>query len=241
MLDLVRALISHRLLVLPKIRAEIPVERRQRVRDATRAVFIWINFFSDLLNIPIDYGALTQYALLIPKADDLVDENGKEITVEYIYKNEVAQEMIKKARSPRFKDILFKAIKAQSESLRQKQNLSKEELERITFEKGGLSMLLALHFIKEPTDDEEKLFYFLGSALQVFDDFQDQDIDKKEGINTLFTTGYYNVADVNRWLKDYEYCLTQVYGIKATRLILFTRFSVNLAKFHSSRFLFNFL
>lgn len=235
MLDIARAIVAHRILVVPKIRTQIPVENRQRVRDATRAVFIWTSFFSDLLGVTVDFSSLAQYALLIPVADDLVDREGKSLTVQDLENSKTAQVMVAKARSPKFKDVLLKAMEAQSSTLRQRGfRLSKSELEDLTFQKGGLSMLAALHFITLPSRRDEEVFYFIGSALQVFDDYQDQDIDQKEGISTLFTSGYYNRNDVWKWFRSYEQLLTETYGLKALRLILFTRFSLRLADFHNS-------
>lgn len=225
------------MIVVPKIRDKVPVEVRQRVRDATRAVFIWTNFFSELLNVSVNYTDLAEYALLIPRADDIVDREMREITENDLQKSQIIKEMLRKAKSPKFPQVLLEAVKAQSRSINQitNQYLSKEELEEITFHKGGMSMLAALHFITNPTADEEELFYKIGAILQVFDDFQDQDIDYKEGVSTLFTRGYYTIKDVNRLLREYERILLNKYGLKALKLILFTRFSIILAKFYNFR------
>ncbi|MBI35134.1 MAG: hypothetical protein CMP67_07205 [Flavobacteriales bacterium] len=67
-------------------------------------------------------------------------------------------------------------------------NLSKAEVEKIAFQKGGYSALLFRSILKHPIIvDEEKALYQLGAVGQVLDDLFDLWDDLEEGINTIVT------------------------------------------------------
>ncbi len=66
--------------------------------------------------------------------------------------------------------------------------LSKEEVQKIAFQKGGYSALLFRSVLKHPLiDGEEKALYQLGAVGQVLDDLFDLWDDLEEGINTIAT------------------------------------------------------
>ena len=67
-------------------------------------------------------------------------------------------------------------------------NLSRNEVEKIAFEKGGYSALLFRSILKHPIiADEEKALYQLGAVGQLLDDLFDLWDDLEEGINTVVT------------------------------------------------------
>lgn len=66
--------------------------------------------------------------------------------------------------------------------------LSKEEVQKIAFQKGGYSALLFRSILRHPLiDGEEDALYQLGAVGQVLDDLFDLWDDLEEGINTIVT------------------------------------------------------
>ncbi len=66
--------------------------------------------------------------------------------------------------------------------------LSKEEVQKIAFQKGGYSALLFRSILRHPLiDGEEKALYQLGAVGQVLDDLFDLWDDLEEGVNTIVT------------------------------------------------------
>ncbi|MBN2747760.1 MAG: hypothetical protein JXR34_13620 [Bacteroidales bacterium] len=83
-----------------------------------------------------------------------------------------------------------KIFEAQILSLKQKtDSLEYAEIERITFEKGGVSMLFYSSVFGQPASDiEYQLRYLLGGMAQLENDIFDIYRDKEQGIKTLATT-----------------------------------------------------
>ncbi len=104
-----------------------------------------------------------------------------------------------------FYDTLREMHSAQMASFKQipsinsGQKLDKEELERVSFLKGGYAMLLFLYAVKDDLTLEEKdAFFDLGAYTQLLDDIEDFPIDVERGIDTLFTRGHYSWEDVTK-------------------------------------------
>ncbi len=89
-----------------------------------------------------------------------------------------------------FMQYVHKVFEMQILSRKQKlTNISKQEIEKITFDKGGFSLLFYRSALENiPTQDEEKALYQLGSLLQLENDLFDVYKDYKQQINTLVTT-----------------------------------------------------
>ena len=83
----------------------------------------------------------------------------------------------------------FYVFSSQVDTLKQTDSsISKSELERITFEKGGYSVLLFHHALNEElTDEMHDMLFLLGSILQLGNDIFDIYKDVHEGIYTLIT------------------------------------------------------
>ncbi|MGP6140605.1 hypothetical protein [Jeotgalibaca sp. A127] len=86
-----------------------------------------------------------------------------------------------------FESIAF-IHEAQIASLHQHGTLKKEEILRLSFMKGGASVLADAFLVKGTLTKEEMRFAFeYGAFLQLLDDLQDIDEDKKDGHFTLFS------------------------------------------------------
>ncbi len=83
-----------------------------------------------------------------------------------------------------------KIFEAQTESLKQKSdNLKIDEIEHITLEKGGVSMLFYSSVFGQPDSEiEYQLRYLLGGMAQLENDVFDIYRDRDQGIRTLATT-----------------------------------------------------
>ena len=87
-------------------------------------------------------------------------------------------------------DYLRKVFHAQVESLKQAGvGLSREEIRRITVEKGGVSVLFYRTVLDQPLNaSEEKALYNMGGLMQFGNDIFDVYKDSLHGIETLMTT-----------------------------------------------------
>ena len=85
-------------------------------------------------------------------------------------------------------------------------NLSRAEVEKIAFQKGGYSALLFRSILKHPLiANEEKALYQLGAVGQVLDDLFDLWDDLEEGINTVATKFNRDFTPVfNQYLQEVE-------------------------------------
>ncbi|UCF12391.1 MAG: class 1 isoprenoid biosynthesis enzyme [Thermoplasmatales archaeon] len=64
--------------------------------------------------------------------------------------------------------------------------ISKESLSKITFPKGGISLLALMHLMAPKMKEKQrKAIYELGAVLQLIDDIQDTKEDLRSGIQTL--------------------------------------------------------
>jgi hypothetical protein len=82
--------------------------------------------------------------------------------------------------------------KAQIESMKQDQKkaMTADEIIPISIFKGGASVLADAFLVKGELDEEETRFAFgYGSFLQLLDDLQDAESDRKEGHQTIFSMG----------------------------------------------------
>lgn len=95
---------------------------------------------------------------------------------------------------------------AQTASLRQHQSLSEEMVLRLSFEKGGSSVLADAFLVKGSLTEEEMQFAFnYGAFLQLLDDLQDINEDKAEGRRTQFTSDKTTFDDEIRQLIGFIY------------------------------------
>ncbi|MEN7550405.1 hypothetical protein AAG747_20975 [Rapidithrix thailandica] len=86
-----------------------------------------------------------------------------------------------------FIDYFEKVFSAQKASQKQlDKDLSSEEIQQITFDKGGYSALLYRSIMSHPLgEQEEKAIYQLGGLVQLMDDTFDVYEDYQQGIRTL--------------------------------------------------------
>jgi len=65
-------------------------------------------------------------------------------------------------------------------------NISKENLLRLTYAKGGLSFISIMCLLScKMTEEQRKAIYEFGAASQLMDDLLDSDLDLKNGIHTI--------------------------------------------------------
>lgn len=85
--------------------------------------------------------------------------------------------------------VLRKEFNAQVASLNQfNQNISDEEIQHITFEKGGNAVLMCYYYTDvEGTVEERNCWYALGTLIQLSNDLFDIYKDLQEGVETLAT------------------------------------------------------
>ena len=85
-------------------------------------------------------------------------------------------------------------------------NLSRAEVEKIAFQKGGYSALLFRSILKHPLiANEEKALYQLGAVGQILDDLFDLWDDLEEGINTVVTKFNHDFTPIfNQYLSEVE-------------------------------------
>lgn len=107
------------------------------------------------------------------------------------------------------KASLIDVLHAQTDSLLQAggESLSVEEIKRITFQKGGLSLVFYRHiFDHELSEKEYECLFMLGAALQLVNDSFDVYKDYKAGVQTLVTRAV-NISDVknvyNQWINEF--------------------------------------
>lgn len=151
---------------------------------------------------------LTLLGAFSPIYDDFIDATKENIVNLKIFvknpfyyipinlKEKAGQEILKKLfayNKHRLKDIyphIYKTHLAQLRSKKQKNNTpSNNELEKITYAKGGYSILLSRYMIDtELIDNEYEMWYNLGALLQLLDDIFDIFNDISNNIHTLANT-----------------------------------------------------
>lgn len=85
--------------------------------------------------------------------------------------------------------VLRKEFNAQAASLNQfNQNISDEEIQHITFDKGGNAVLMCYYYTDvEGTVEEKNCWYALGTLIQLSNDLFDIYKDLQDGVETLAT------------------------------------------------------
>jgi len=107
------------------------------------------------------------------------------------------KEKINPERNKMLNKMIDNVVYWQKQSLKQKEEISKEEIWEIIKNKGGYTGLVLLYvFEDKPTKVLKKAAYHCGVMVQLIDDWMDVDEDKKEGVKTLFTEGYLNTKDL---------------------------------------------
>lgn len=89
----------------------------------------------------------------------------------------------------KMKQALAEVQSAQQKSKLQLSNaISQEEIEQITFEKGGSSLLFyRTAFLPQPNEYEHHVIHQLGALMQLCNDVFDVYKDRESGVNTLIT------------------------------------------------------
>lgn len=123
---------------------------------------------------------------LIENANDLIGNNANERLFLDFYRNALQNS----ADVNQVKSYFLKVHDAQILSKRQQSpDIELDEIKNITFQKGGVSMLLYRSTFSESIGrKEEMMLYKLGSLGQLENDIFDVYKDYKEGIKTLATT-----------------------------------------------------
>jgi len=126
--------------------------------------------------------------------------------------------LIHAANADLLKDMAGMVHRSQSESRLQKNNNpGREALQRITFDKGGYSVLFYMAFFyKAITPADETLFYHAGALLQLENDLFDVYKDHQGRITTLVTCGM-KIASLRTiyldlWAKTKQYLLETSYS-----------------------------
>jgi hypothetical protein len=129
-----------------------------------------------------------------------------------------------------FLDTLKKGINAQHCSIKQMDSdVSRDELQMITLEKGGWGMVLWHYIIDEvPTPQTIQMIYLMGGIEQMCNDIFDVYKDYKEGIAT-----YANTCDDYRALEEY-YKMKSREFVKLVRELPYKKNDLNFfISFHS--------
>ena len=164
------------------------VLRNQKMTKSERLSITFLGSITGLFDDMFDKKVLTEEYIknMIVKPSFLVGNNSNEKLFLTLYNNalEITQNkavLIKKALA---------VFEAQISSRKQKQpEIDLSEIEEITFQKGGSSMLLYRSTLNNKIDDPEKsMIYLLGGIGQLENDIFDIFKDYKEGIKTLATT-----------------------------------------------------
>lgn len=164
------------------------VLRNQKMTTNERLSITFLGSITGLFDDMFDKKVLTEEYIknMIVKPSFLVGNNSNEKLFLTLYNNalEITQNkavLIKKALA---------VFEAQILSRKQKQpEIDLSEIEEITFQKGGSSMLMYRSTLNNKIDDPEKLMiYLLGGIGQLENDIFDIYKDYKEGIKTLATT-----------------------------------------------------
>jgi hypothetical protein len=99
--------------------------------------------------------------------------------------------------------------------------MSDAELHEVTARKGALSLTLLCCLVRPDMPVEEQLVIGgLGATLQLIDDYQDFDIDRRRGITTPATRCRIGVLDLSRRILAAEPEFRRLYGARAARPFL---------------------
>lgn len=126
--------------------------------------------------------------------------------------------------------LLRHEFNAQQASMQQfDANITNENIEQITFEKGGYAVLICRHYIAvQPTKLEEECWYLLGTMIQLSDDLCDIHKDLQQNIQSLGTrcTDAYEMEAL--FLKQVEKIKQNIKGLPYSKHQKFV-FSISMA------------
>lgn len=110
----------------------------------------------------------------------------------------------------RIKSFANNVLEAQIESQKQQFDIAPEDITRITFLKGGVSLLFYRSaFADDLTEAERKLLFHIGSLMQLENDVFDVYKDRRDQIRTLITT----TKDIRNIRKIYEALMKKSYDL----------------------------
>lgn len=175
----------------------------------------FIVFFADLFALlrkkPLSLKErthLTQYAAMLCLYDDFFDEGIlSDEAIWQLYQNPadfqpshtkqaVCRDLLldlfrSYPKTAHFDEVFWKFHQAQIQSRKQQQDspLTQQEILKISFDKGGLALLLSRLLMDNPLlTNESDTVYALGAWYQLLDDIVDVAKDYREGVATLLTT-----------------------------------------------------
>ncbi len=179
-------------------------------------IVFFADFFALLRQKPFtsqERTRLTLYAALLCLYDDFFDEGIlSDETIWQLYQNpaEFQPSNTKQAvgrdllldlfriyqKKPLFEEVFWQFHQAQIESRKQQNGhaLTQQQILKISFDKGGLALLLSRLLMENPLlPNEANAVYALGAWYQLLDDIVDVAKDYREGVATVVTTA----KDVN--------------------------------------------
>lgn len=103
----------------------------------------------------------------------------------FLYSHALLKRFVRNSRS--YEQVTEKLFRAQQASMRQfDNNITDEEIKKITFEKGGYSVLLCSFYLDHTaTPEEQQCWYRIGSIIQLINDLFDIYKDLQDGEFTL--------------------------------------------------------
>jgi hypothetical protein len=135
--------------------------------------------FFDKLNTPYDH---IKKLMLTPK-EEFADNSHELLFVRFFRK------ALEQKDNPDLRDYCMRVYDIQILSKNQQStSITKEEIEKITLEKGGLSILYFRTVFDEPMNDKEnRMLFSMGALGQIANDIFDVYDDYQDGIHTLVT------------------------------------------------------
>ncbi len=126
--------------------------------------------------------------------------------------------------------VLRKEFEAQAASMQQfDQNISNDQIQHITFEKGGNAVLMCRYYLDvQPTKQEEDTWYILGTLIQLSNDLFDIHKDLQQGIQTLATRCTEIYAMETFYQKQVDKLKANIHSLPYSRAKKF-RFSIAMA------------
>ncbi|MDW7656623.1 MAG: hypothetical protein SCM11_05535 [Bacillota bacterium] len=199
-----------------RVRLDNPQLTNEEIFQALRNVWI-INSLQLYWGLPLEITpSVYAYSLLYPYTDNLLDNpdiksdekikfnrrlsgvlKGEKLTPNSCIEEKVfslvgqIESQYSRDIFPEIYDSLRLIHEAQIESVKQDKDeqLSCDQILRISFFKGGTSVLADAFLVKGTLDIKEMQFAFVyGSFLQLLDDLQDAEVDKNDSHQTLFSS-----------------------------------------------------
>jgi hypothetical protein len=197
-------------------RAYDPAIRGEDIYQASRNVMT-MNFMQLLLGLPVEMTpSVFAYSMLYPYTDNYLDDPAisldtkmsfnrrfwQRLSGESVQPSNAQEERIwdlvqqvegqyQRSQYPQVYESLLAIHAAQSRSLRQlRGSVSPYEVDvlRISFEKGGTSVLADGYLVAGALSEEQAAFMFgYGAFTQLMDDMEDVEADRKVGFMTLFS------------------------------------------------------